>query len=117
MPNIRTAIASAGILGAALALGEFTIANLLLLNTFPIWTDQAGQQDGEVATTASMLILFLSWLLLMLVSHLGRGRGIGTFKKSQKAPGGSHEVRPARVVVRRRQRCPMSQYKHPRSAQ
>lgn len=74
VPNIRTSIASAGILGAALALGEFTIANLLLLNTFPIWTDQAGQQDGEVATTASMLILFLSWLLLMLVSHLGRGR-------------------------------------------
>ena len=74
VPNIRTAIASAGILGAALALGEFTIANLLLLNTFPVWTDQAGQQDGEVATTAAMLILFLSWLLLMLVSQLGRGR-------------------------------------------
>ena len=72
VPNIRTAIASAGILGAALALGEFTIANLLLLNTFPVWTDQAGQQDGEVATTAAMLILFLSWLLLMVVSHLGR---------------------------------------------
>jgi putative spermidine/putrescine transport system permease protein len=74
VPNIRTAIASAGILGAALALGEFTIANLLLLNTFPVWTDQAGQQDGEVATTAAMLILFLSWLLLMAVSHLGRAR-------------------------------------------
>jgi putative spermidine/putrescine transport system permease protein len=81
VPNVRTSIASAGILGAALALGEFTIANLLLLNTFPVWTDQAGQQDGEVATTAAMLILFLSWLLLMLVSHLGRGR---TPKKSQK---------------------------------
>jgi putative spermidine/putrescine transport system permease protein len=58
-----------------------TIANLLLLNTFPIWTDQAGQQDGEVATTASMLILILSWLLLMLVSQLGRGR---TAKKTVK---------------------------------
>jgi putative spermidine/putrescine transport system permease protein len=74
VPNIRTAIASAGILGAALALGEFTIANLLLLNTFPVWTSQAGQQDGEVATTAAMLILFLSWLLLMAVSRLGRRR-------------------------------------------
>jgi putative spermidine/putrescine transport system permease protein len=83
VPNIRTAIASAGILGAALALGEFTIANLLLLNTFPVWTDQAGQQDGEVATTAAMLILFLSWLLLMVVSHLGRGR-TGKTLKTQK---------------------------------
>jgi putative spermidine/putrescine transport system permease protein len=82
VPNIRTAIASAGILGAALALGEFTIANLLLLDTFPVWTDQAGQQDGEVATTAAMLILFLSWLLLMLVSHLGRGR---TTKKARRS--------------------------------
>lgn len=84
VPNIRTSVASAGILGAALALGEFTIANLLLLNTFPIWTDQAGQQDGEVATTASMLILFLSWLLLMLVSQLGRSRGRKA-KKSSKS--------------------------------
>ncbi|MBS2537113.1 ABC transporter permease subunit [Catenulispora sp. NF23] len=81
VPNIRTAIASAGILGAALALGEFTIAHLLLLNTFPVWTDQAGQQDGEVATTAAMLILFLSWLLLMLVSQFARGR---TAKKPPK---------------------------------
>jgi putative spermidine/putrescine transport system permease protein len=74
VPNIRTSILSAGILGAALALGEFTIANVLLLNTFPIWTAQAGQQDGEVATTASMLILFLSWLLLMVASRLGTRR-------------------------------------------
>lgn len=74
VPNVRTAIASAAILGAALALGEFTIANLLLLNTFPVWTSQVGQQDGESATTASMLILFLSWLLLMAVSRLGRRR-------------------------------------------
>ncbi|MFL6112342.1 MAG: ABC transporter permease subunit, partial [Catenulispora sp.] len=87
VPNIRTAIASAGILGAALALGEFTIANLLLLYTFPVWTDQAGQQDGEIATTAAMLILFLSWLLLMLVSHLGRGRTI------PKAPKKARRIR------------------------
>ena len=84
VPNIRTAIASAGVLGAALALGEFTIANLLLLNTFPVWTDQAGQQDGEVATTAAMLILFLSWLLLMLVSRLGRGRSAA--RRSLRSP-------------------------------
>jgi putative spermidine/putrescine transport system permease protein len=85
VPNIRAAIASAGILGAALALGEFTIANLLLLNTFPVWTDQAGQQDGEVATTAAMLILFLSWLLLMAVSRLGRSRSGPSPKSSRSA--------------------------------
>jgi putative spermidine/putrescine transport system permease protein len=98
VPNVRTAIASAGILGAALALGEFTIANLLLLNTFPVWTDQAGQQDGEVATTAAMLILFLSWLLLMAVSRLGRGRGPEKSEKSQKSEKAVKAVKAVKPV-------------------
>ena len=105
VPNIRTSIASAGILGAALALGEFTIANLLLLNTFPIWTDQAGQQDGEVATTASMLILFLSWLLLMLVSHLGRGRG----RRSPRSPRSrTRPPSPRCPSIRKPAECPVT---------
>jgi putative spermidine/putrescine transport system permease protein len=102
VPNVRTAIASAGILGAALALGEFTIANLLLLNTFPVWTDQAGQQDGEVATTAAMLILFLSWLLLMAVSRLGRGRGPEKSEKSQKSEKAVKAVKPVKSPKLRR---------------
>ncbi|HEX3788870.1 MAG TPA: ABC transporter permease subunit [Pseudonocardiaceae bacterium] len=74
VPNLRTAILSAAILSAAMVLGEFTIANLLLLNTFPVWTVQAGQQDPEVAMAASMLILIVTWILLMIMSLLGRQR-------------------------------------------
>lgn len=74
VPNLRTAIASAAILCAAMVLGEFTLAQLLLLNTFPVWTVQAGQSSGEVATAASMLILLLSWALLMLMTTFGNRR-------------------------------------------
>ncbi|HEY4459424.1 MAG TPA: ABC transporter permease subunit [Pseudonocardiaceae bacterium] len=68
VPNLRTAILGSAILAAAMVLGEFTIANLLLMNTFPVWTVQAGQQDPEVAMAASMLILLVSWILLMVMS-------------------------------------------------
>lgn len=74
VPNLRTAILSAAILSVAMVLGEFTIANLLLLNTFPVWTVQAGQQNPQVAIAASMLILIVSWILLMIMSLLGRSR-------------------------------------------
>ena len=75
VPNLRTAILNASILSAAMVLGEFTIANLLLMNTLPVWTVQAGQQDGEVATAASMLILLVTWALLLLMSVLGQRGG------------------------------------------
>jgi putative spermidine/putrescine transport system permease protein len=42
------------------------------MNTLPVWTVQAGQQDGEVATAASMLILIVTWALLLLMSVFGQ---------------------------------------------
>ncbi|GAA0618542.1 ABC transporter permease subunit [Kutzneria viridogrisea] len=82
VPNLRTAILNAAILSAAMVLGEFTIANLLLLNTLPVWTVQAGQQDAQVATAASMLILLVSWALLMLMSVFGQ-RGARRTRRSR----------------------------------
>ncbi|WP_405063992.1 ABC transporter permease subunit [Kribbella sp. NBC_01505] len=74
VPNLRTAILNVAILAAALALGEFTLASLLLLDTLPVWTVSAGQSNGAVATAASMLILIVSWVLLLVMSVLSRRR-------------------------------------------
>ena len=74
LPNIRTAILSATVLTVALVLGEFTMASLALYVTFPVWIVQFEQNSGPVSVAASLLALFVTWILLMIIVALG-GRG------------------------------------------
>jgi len=63
----------------ALVLGEFTMASLALFVTFPVWIVQFEQNSGPVSVAASLLALFVTWLLLMLIVTVGdrtaRSRG------------------------------------------
>jgi putative spermidine/putrescine transport system permease protein len=74
LPNIRTAIMSATVLTVALVLGEFTMASLALYVTFPVWIVQFEQNSGPVSVAASLLALFVTWILLMVIVIIG-GRG------------------------------------------
>ena len=74
LPNIRTAILSATVLTVALVLGEFTMASLALYVTFPVWIVQFEQNSGPVSVAASLLALFVTWILLMIIVIVG-GRG------------------------------------------
>jgi len=74
LPNIRTAMLSATVLTVALVLGEFTMASLALYQTFPVWIYNFVQNAGPVSTAASLLSLFITWILLMLIVTVG-GRG------------------------------------------
>ena len=74
LPNIRTAIMSATVLTVALVLGEFTMASLALYVTFPVWIVQFEQNSGPVSVAASLLALFVTWILLMIIVAVG-GRG------------------------------------------
>lgn len=67
-PNIRTAIVGAALLTTALVLGEFTMASLMLFDTFPTWLVLVGQQQAGVAVGLSVLVLMVSWGLLLLLS-------------------------------------------------
>ena len=71
LPNIRTAMLSATVLTVALVLGEFTMASLALYVTFPVWIVQFEQNSGPVSVAASLLALFVTWLLLMLIVTVG----------------------------------------------
>ena len=71
LPNIRTAMLSATVLTVALVLGEFTMASLALYVTFPVWIVQFEQNSGPVSTAASLLALFVTWTLLMLIVTVG----------------------------------------------
>ncbi len=71
LPNIRTAMLSATVLTVALVLGEFTMASLDLYVTFPVWIVQFEQNSGQVSVAASLLALFVTWILLMLIVTVG----------------------------------------------
>ncbi len=71
LPNIRTAMLSATVLTVALVLGEFTMASLDEYVTFPVWIVQFEQNAGPVSTAASLLALFVTWILLMLIVTAG----------------------------------------------
>ena len=71
LPNIRTAMLSATVLTVALVLGEFTMASLALFVTFPVWIVQFEQNSGPVSVAASLLALFVTWILLMLIVTVG----------------------------------------------
>jgi len=71
LPNIGTAIMSATVLTVALVLGEFTMASLALYVTFPVWIVQFEQNSGPVSVAASLLALFVTWILLMLIVTIG----------------------------------------------
>jgi len=71
LPNIRTAMLSATVLTIALVLGEYTMASLALWQTFPVWIVNFEQSSGPVSVAASLLALFVTWLLLMLIVSVG----------------------------------------------
>jgi putative spermidine/putrescine transport system permease protein len=71
LPNIRTAMLSATVLTIALVLGEFTMASLDEYVTFPVWIVQFEQNAGPVSEAASLLALFVTWVLLMVIVTIG----------------------------------------------
>jgi putative spermidine/putrescine transport system permease protein len=71
IPNLRTAMLSAIVLTVALVLGEYTMASLDNFQTFPVWIVNFEQNSGPVSVAASLLALFVTWLLLMLIVTVG----------------------------------------------
>jgi len=59
------------VLTVALVLGEYTMASLDNFQTFPVWIVNFEQNSGPVSVAASLLALFVTWLLLMLIVTVG----------------------------------------------
>jgi putative spermidine/putrescine transport system permease protein len=74
LPNLGTAVLSATILIVALVLGEFTMASLDLFTTFPVWIVQFDQQSAQMSVAASLVALFVTWILLLLITLAGSRR-------------------------------------------
>jgi len=76
LPNIWPGVISAALLTFSTAMGEFTLASLFGLYTFPIYLNVTGQNDAHKAaslTILSFLITLLCVLGIMLLARVGRG--------------------------------------------
>jgi putative spermidine/putrescine transport system permease protein len=71
LPNLTTALLSATVLTVALVLGEYTMASLDLYQTFPVWMVVYDQTSAQISVGASLLALFVTWLVLMAITLIG----------------------------------------------
>ncbi len=71
LPNLRTSLLNATVLIVALCLGEYTMASLNLVTTFPVWIVEFDQLNAQISVSASIIALVVTWLLLMLIVTIG----------------------------------------------
>lgn len=72
LPALRTAVLNAAFLAFALAFGEYTLATFLQYTTFSVAIVKAGSAEGQLQTSLSIMSLLVTWVLLLLISLLGR---------------------------------------------
>ena len=78
-PNMRAAILNALLLTAALVLGEFTIAYLLLYTNLQVelYSISRSTPNAGVLFSTSLAALLFAFVLLLILSFAGRRRGRG----------------------------------------
>jgi putative spermidine/putrescine transport system permease protein len=81
LPNIRTAVISATVLIVALVLGEFTMASIVLKQTFPVWIVDFDQLNANISVAASLFALFVTWIILMVIT-------VAATRQSRRKGGG-----------------------------
>ena len=75
IPNLRTAIVASSFLTATVVLGEFTIASILLKNTFPTFMATYYESNGQGGMALAVLALLATTALLMVLTLVTRRRG------------------------------------------
>lgn len=76
IPNLRTAIISSSFLTATVVLGEFTIASVLLKDTFPTFMATYYQSNGQGGMALAVVALLATTALLMVLTFVTRRRGV-----------------------------------------
>ncbi|MCT9079093.1 ABC transporter permease [Streptomyces fulvoviolaceus] len=71
LPNLRGALLNASFLTLALVLGEFTVAQLLGFQPFAVWIYSIGGSQAQLSVAVSVLSLFVTWALLLVLAGFG----------------------------------------------
>ncbi|HEX2865207.1 MAG TPA: ABC transporter permease subunit, partial [Deinococcales bacterium] len=72
LPNLRAAMLGTALLTLAIVMGEFTLANVLLFNTFAVYINYVGQTQGSPAAALSLLSLAITFLAMLGLLAAGR---------------------------------------------
>ena len=74
VPNIWSGLLSAAFISVALVLGEFTIASLLNYENMQVVIALLGKSDANTSVAASLAAIAFAFVLLLLLSVVGRSR-------------------------------------------
>lgn len=74
LPNILPGVASAALLTFSTAMGEFTLASLFSIYTFPIYLNSTGQNDPHKAASLAILSFLLTLLCVLGMLYFVRQR-------------------------------------------
>lgn len=83
LPNILPGVISAALLTFSTAMGEFTLASLFGLYTFPIYLNATGQNDPHKAASLSILSFILTLLCVLAIIFFVQRRPGGLKKEGQ----------------------------------
>lgn len=83
LPNIWPGVISAALLTFSTAMGEFTLASLFGIFTFPIYLDGVGQNDAHKAALLAILSFILTLLCVLAIVFFARRRPGGAKSNEQ----------------------------------
>jgi putative spermidine/putrescine transport system permease protein len=83
LPNILPGVVSAALLTFSTAMGEFTLASLFSIYTFPIYLDETGQDDPHKAASLSILSFILTLLCVLGILIFVRQRSTKTGEEAK----------------------------------
>jgi len=78
LPNLRRTLLAAAAMTVALVLGEYVMASLLSIGTFPVWLEQLGTTHAAEAVAVSMLSLVGTLVVLGAIVLVASGRRDGS---------------------------------------
>ncbi len=83
LPNILPGVISAALLTFSTAMGEFTLASLFGIYTFPIYLNATGQNDPHKAASLAILSFILTLLCVLAIIFFVRRRPGGLKQEGQ----------------------------------
>src|ERR1700681_884417 len=86
VPNMSSAILNASLLSVAVVLGEYTFANLLTYENLQVAIAYAGLTSATTSVAVAVASLLFAFVLLMILSFVGRPRQRGSRAEKTLAP-------------------------------
>jgi putative spermidine/putrescine transport system permease protein len=77
LPNVSTGALAGSFLTLALVMGEFTMANVALFYTFPVYINYVGQTQANPAAALTIISFGITWAAMLGLLLVGRRPGRG----------------------------------------